>query len=283
MSKVARLSMIVLFTLMAVAVGYISLDKRIASAEALTIAQGNPYGPRHEPYGGPPPHQRVGPPPSVYLIGSNPVQGGFGIYRWSGRDWDTIPGGGSDITVDSDGTPWMVNAKHEIYRLDGSRWNHIAGSAMDIAACHGQVYVIGTDPVQGGYGIHRWNGRGWTSIEGGGVRIAVGPEGMPWVVNSNNNIFQFSNGKWIEKTGSATDIGGGSNQIWVIGTNPLPGGYGIYRLKGGRWDPVTGSGVRIDVDSRGAAWVVNASGEIYHWEGSAFDKLPGNAKDIGAE
>jgi tectonin-like protein len=57
------------------------------------------------------------------------------------------------------------------------------------------------------YGIYHWNGSGWDQIDGGGVRIAVGSDGQPWVVNSNGSIYHRVNGAWQTLPGAANDIG----------------------------------------------------------------------------
>ena len=39
--------------------------------------------------------------------------------------------------------------------------------------------------------------------------------------------------------------------------------------------------MRIDVDGAGNAWIVNSTGAICRWTGSSWQKLPGQARDIG--
>lgn len=221
---------------------------------------------------------------SVYVIGTNSVPGGFGIHKFNGMGWDPMPGGATEITVDSSGNPWVVNANHEIFRWAGSTWAKAPGSAMDIAGGGKQVYVIGTNSVPGGFGIYRWTPSAtWEKLPGGGVRIAVDSSGNPWVVNSANEIFRMVNGVWQKLPGAGLDIGAGGNEVWVIGTNSVPGGYGIYRFFQGGWQNKPGGAVRIDVDSTGVPWVVNSSNQIFKWVGNDWQLLPGSARDIGAE
>jgi hypothetical protein len=42
----------------------------------------------------------------------------------------------------------------------------------------------------GGWQTYRFNGSGWDAVNGGGVAITTGPDGMPWVVNSAGQIFE---------------------------------------------------------------------------------------------
>jgi beta-N-acetylhexosaminidase len=127
---------------------------------------------------------------SVWVIGTNPVAGGYGIYHWTGTGWAEVPGGAVAIAVGPDGSPWVVNSVHRIYHRVGSVWILYSGAAVDIAvSANGAVWVIGTNPVAGGYGIYHWTGTGWPEVPGGAVAIAVGASGRPWVVNSARHIF----------------------------------------------------------------------------------------------
>lgn len=165
-------------------------------------------------------------------------------------DWTTVPGAANDIGVGADGTAW----------------------------------AIGTKQVPGGYRIWRWDGDSWAGVRGGAVRISVDPSGNAWVVNSAGRIYRYDGSAFRGiPTGRATDIGvGADGSVWVIGSNKVSGGYGIYRWTGRTWTRVPGGAVRIAVDRDGNAWVVNSGGGIYRYDGRRFVRLPGAAKDIGA-
>jgi len=111
----------------------------------------------------------------------------------------------------------------------------------------GSVWVIGTNTVPGGYGIYQWAGNNWASRSGGATRIDVGSEGDPWVVNSSDEIFHWEGTGWRHLSGRAKDIGVGASGTWVIGTNAVPGGYGIYRWTGANWSAVPGGATEITV------------------------------------
>jgi Tectonin domain len=93
---------------------------------------------------------------------------------------------------------------------------------------------------------------------------------------------------WLQISGAARDIGAGGGQVWVIGVQPVPPfGDAIFRsavaAPGNPWQPIPGAaGTRIAVDEQGTAWVVNAQNNIFRWNGSAFQQIPGAARDIGA-
>lgn len=209
---------------------------------------------------------------AVYVIGANALDGGYGIFRWTGRTsgeaWTRMPGAATDVAVDDTGTPWVVNDANGIYRWNGSAWTRMPGAATDIGAGGGEVYVIGTNRVDGGYGIFRWNGRGqtWDAVSGGAVRVAVHRSGQPWVVNGQGNIYSRANGTWTRLAGAARDIGSGGGEVYVIGTNAVGGGYGVHRYTGDNaspWVAIQGGGLRIAADNLGQPWVVNDRGAIY--------------------
>jgi hypothetical protein len=202
---------------------------------------------------------------SLWVIGTNKVNGGNGIYRWTGSDWTPVDGGAVRIAVDRSGNPWVVNNAGNIYRWVNGAFQQLPGSAKDIGTgADGSVFVVGTNPVFGGYGIYRWAGSDWTRVDGGAVRIAVDRSGNPWVVNDAGNIYRRVNGAFQQLPGSAKDIGTGADgSVFVVGTNPVFGGYGIYRWAGSDWTPVDGGAVAISVGAPGQVAVVNDAGNIY--------------------
>lgn len=111
------------------------------------------------------------------------------------------------------------------------------------------------------------NGK-WRKQPGSALRISVDPNGLPWVVNNRDVIYQLrSNKRWQVSSGRAKDIGvGGNGSVWVVGTNKEGGGYGIYLRKFGiasSWKRINGAATDIDVDGSGLAWVVNKSNYIF--------------------
>lgn len=208
----------------------------------------------------------VGANGAVWIIGTNAVPGGYGIARWSGSSWTTIPGGAERIAVDAQGNAWVVNSLHTVYRFDGSAFQPVAGvTATDIGiGADGTVWVIGSQAVPGGFNILRRSGSTWSVVPGGAVRIAVDPSGKAWVANSANSIFRHDGSNWVQTAGAAKDVGvGADGSVWMVGTNPVPGGYGIGRWNGAGWTGKSGGAVQVSVAPDGNPWVVNGGGEIY--------------------
>lgn len=164
-----------------------------------------------------------------------------------------------------------------------SKWDLTSGAATDISVgANGDVWAIGSVKRFGGFGIHYWDSGKWAQVDGGAVGIAVGSNGLPWVVNDRNQIFRRvgeqsdgggrvpiapPKGKWAKMPGKAKDIAiGGDGTVWVIGSDPRPGGFGIYKWVDGKWERIEGGGVRIAVDPKGRPWVVNDRDDIYRLE-----------------
>jgi hypothetical protein len=203
----------------------------------------------------------------------------------------TAPGGRFVTTLQADGNvctyPGDVAAGSATWCTNKVTpgWAQVAGVAHDIGVgADGTAWVIGANAEVGGYGIYRYAG-GWVKVEGSAVRIDVDPQGRAWVVTSGHAIFRFDGAKFVLVPGGqqANDIGiGAEGSVWVIGNDkPSPNDYSIYRLVGSTWKKVPGAAVRIDVDPKGNAWVVNSAHQIFRWNGSGWDNIPGAASDIG--
>jgi len=146
-----------------------------------------------------------------------------------------------------------------------SAWTVMPGAATDIAAgANGAVWVVGTHPASGGFGIYHWTASGWVPVHGGAVRISVAPDGSPWVVNSADLIYHLGPTGWVRIPGTASDIAvGADGAVWVIGTHPASGGFGIYHWTATGWVPIAGGAVAIAVLPNGHPWVIGASQHIY--------------------
>jgi hypothetical protein len=72
----------------------------------------------------------------------------------------------------------------------------------------------------------------------------------------------------------------GSNigDAWTLGyTANSSGDYNIYQWQKSGWVQKSGAATHIAVGPEGYPWVINHSGAIYYWNGSAFEPAPGNA------
>jgi hypothetical protein len=156
--------------------------------------------------------------------------------------------------------------------------------------------------------IYRWDsGFGyWRKFESFGARrIAVGPDGAPWAVKSNGQIFHRRSALWGVETwdqlpGLAIDIGVGYNgDAWVIGIANQPGGGSIFKWNTStrNWDHDLsgGSALRITVTGDGVPWVINNANTFFryssndpntgfwtHIDGVSDDLAAGPGPSVGA-
>jgi hypothetical protein len=242
---------------------------------------------------------------SAWIIGNDrDANGNSSIFKLINGTWvqDTSGGRAARIAVGANGRPWIANAAGNIFQRTTNSptsggWGFISGAgAKDIGAgFDGEVWIITTTPFDqsGNFTIKKFNGSGWDSpVDGGGaVRIAVGPEGVPWIVNAAGTIFRRTNnrttdGAWsvLPGNGSATDIGvgddngNGGQYAWMIGTTLLgAGGFNIAvwdeqpagsvgsppAQAQARWIPFPGAATAIAVGPRNLPMVVNALGNVF--------------------
>ena len=140
------------------------------------------------------------------------------------------------------------------------------------------VWLIGTNPVNGGFGIYLWNGSTFVPFPEGAVRVAVGARAEAWVVNDRQEIFfwDWNSETFVRVPGAAYDIGVGVNgKVVVIGTDNRIHGLDLQQLSS--WFPfaadqpgilqsISSNGSAssgVVVDSDGHAWVTFATGSSH--------------------
>jgi hypothetical protein len=204
---------------------------------------------------------------AVWITGKKATAGGFEIRELRGAAWTTVPGAGARrIAVGRKG-PWVVNDRNRIQRREGSQWPTLPGTAHDIAVGpNEEAWIISTIPTRGGFKVRWWDGDEWHTLPGatGGMRIAVGPLGTPWIVDADKRILRHDGVRWVQLPGSANDIGiGADGTPWVIGTNLMPKGFGIFRWNGVDWVRTDSGASAITVGRDGLPLVVNSEGESF--------------------
>jgi len=157
-------------------------------------------------------------------------------------EWKAIPGDAIDMDISMEGAGWIVTKKGE---------------------------------------IKKWNGSGWTAYPGTAQRITAGPRGNTWIVDAQNRIFRWGKEDWVRMPGKATDISiGASESIWMVGTDPKPGGFGVYKWGDTDWVQVEGAAVRVAVGPKGNPWIINDRHEIYRLTRMEWGKAPGAGTEI---
>lgn len=197
------------------------------------------------------------------------------IFHLAGGSWQRVEGLAKDIGIGSDGTVWATGGDPRtlqdvpIFRLDPGGWTNIGGAALNISAgrsaqpfvvnAEGRVYSwrnsawveiggrLATDiaaNARGATWITTDNGdicflgrdNSWTQVPGKGFRIAVGPDGNPWVVAFDRTIYRMVSHRtpaggprdepstFEQVPGRANDIGiGADGSVWVTGYSAASG------------------------------------------------------------
>ena len=203
----------------------------------------------------------------------------------TGWDVPVVPSGAFvGVSAASDGTVLLVRQDGTLWKgtttsasaptptpAPVTGWTSTSYQATEIAVGkNGAVWFIN------GGAIYQVTASGPQAVTGAATNIAVDPNGVPWVVASNHNIYKWNGSGWTMMTGLANDIGIGANgAVWIIGTDSVPASW-----NGSAWVKISGAATRISVDASGTPWVVNSAGSIYKWTGSAWQQLPGAATDI---
>jgi hypothetical protein len=130
-------------------------------------------------------------PPIVCVNCARDAARCYEVLRWNGKPCDCVPGGAVRIAVSPDGSPWIVDDEGAVFRWLGSRWHRVIGDAVDIA--------FGADAelldcrrgrrTARRTGVSLWNGREWDMTDGAANRIAVAPNGLPWLVNIRGGVY----------------------------------------------------------------------------------------------
>lgn len=202
---------------------------------------------------------------NAWILGTNRVDGGHGIFRWTGTLFEPVTGGAMDIAIGPSGKPWVINESNEIFRYNGRLWDRKPGLGRQIAVgADGSVWLLGMGKASGGNDIYRWNGASWASVGGHAHRIAVDPQGMAWIVNAQHQIFRFTGQGWAQVPGAASDVSIGTDgSIWFLGVQPTAGGLEVMQYKNGKLERILGGLAQLAAVSAEHAWGINAAQKIY--------------------
>lgn len=66
----------------------------------------------------------------------------------------------------------------------------------------------------------------------GALRIAVDPDGSPWIIQVGGRIYHWKNDQFMRMPGRARDIAvGAEGSVYAIGYKKFKKGYGVWKLK----------------------------------------------------
>jgi hypothetical protein len=181
----------------------------------------------------------VGANGDVWVISGTPHPSGLGykVAKWMGASLDVFQESAAvRVAVAPDGRPWVLDNRGFVFRLttnsvETGSWESLPGVAGDIGiGSNGSVWVTGGWCNGADCPLFQWSPaiNNWVQdpFNGSGVRISVGPDGIPWVLKAAKTFSRFvaaPNGHWETVTGQSVDLGiGPGGHVWSFG--PLSNG-----------------------------------------------------------
>ena len=210
------------------------------------------------------------------------------IYHFVNGNFVNVPGAATRLAVGPDNTLWALNAAGGIYylRSGSSSFTGIAGGGSEISiASDGSAYVISSVPGgSAGRGIYRYLNGLWTQLPGAGITvtasidsgtyanilgvnnssISITPGGF-YVTNVQGGIYYYNlNSGFVQLSGGAISLAPtASGGLFALGD---PGAYqhGIYynNLITGQWTSMPGAAVSLATYGN-TVYAVGAAGGIY--------------------
>ncbi|MCC6537177.1 MAG: hypothetical protein IT162_06480, partial [Bryobacterales bacterium] len=170
----------------------------------------------------------------------------------------------------------------------------MAGSIREITAgVDGSVWALSTTSNGAApsgvknYTIHKWNEsrRDWDNVAGEAHKIAVAPDGNPWIVTAQGGIWRRNGAAGFQQLpGGASNIAIGANgAVYVTGGAPADGYFNnqIYRWNGSSWETDPGQAAMLSVEPLGTPWALTAAGLAYRKNADArvgWALVPGDLK-----
>lgn len=194
----------------------------------------------------------------TYIVGNNRR-----VYERRNNNWKILPDGGFEadkLDVNSNGAVWVIDTYKKIHLFKNNTWFTINGRATDVGAGNNSVYIIGENDI-----IFKRQNQSWKAQNNAvkAKRVDVSGSGFPWIVGSDDYVYQLVNGKWFRKGNfKAQDLSfaEGDNNLWALSLNN--GKVNFYEGNK-KWKTQSGSGEQISVGTANEVWVVNNKKEIF--------------------
>jgi len=186
------------------------------------------------------------------------------IYQrnYNDNSWTQLAGTGVWAAAAIDYSIWHCNAAGDIYRSNASNtgWDRMPGGApVGCAQIDAWTRDRAVHVNKSGQFFEFLNGT-WNELPGTGTHITIGADGEKWHVNSAGHIYRMLPGQntWQRIAGSLKYIHCTDGSN-VAGVNASGN---MYRWNGSGWEQLNGSGTYIG-STWGNLWQVNTSDDIY--------------------
>lgn len=199
----------------------------------------------------------------------------------------TDAGGFDAVTAVSDTSVWLVSASGgHVLEWDGTAWRDRSSRFRpDGVTVDGPSKVWGASPgelwgVDGTSLLWRWDGTAWSAASKTGWR-ARAIDGTAaddvWVVGDAGLIGHWDGAAWSRVTSPTADTllavsARARDDAWAAGLG------GLYHWDGTGWtraSPPESTTAWRDVRAAaaGEAWLVATNGDVYRWQGTAFESM----------
>ncbi|MBI4404647.1 MAG: hypothetical protein HY537_10820 [Deltaproteobacteria bacterium] len=202
---------------------------------------------------------------------------GNGVWKRMADQWARQDCGGRRVWADNSSSAWIVTDGGLLLRLEqgNNRYLSFSQNATDAASGGGELWMIDRTAVPGGFQIYQYvfdkpeyrnQGMVWKHIPGGAIRIAVAPDGAPWVVNDGGTLFRWNGTAWDVWHSGARDVAISSDgRVWIVSTTPYEGGYQLGSWNGMGWTAIPQGGTSVAPSPDGSIWVTKS--DLTIWRG----------------
>lgn len=197
----------------------------------------------------------------------------------SAPNFYAVPAQGTNLAVDSNGTPFLVS-QNQLYFYQTSSGLHLIDSPPASRVSVGtdnSVWMLGTAKARGGYTVYEEGGAlgnySFTALSGiSATRIAAEPSGQGLAVDNKHNLRRYNPGNagWDYVGGpQAQDVVPTANpqDVLMLAWPKVGNDYPMLGLDLATQTiaPLGFDAVNVSVGPQGDPWAVTSSGYLYHY------------------
>jgi hypothetical protein len=229
----------------------------------------------------------------IWGLGADPYTGGHAVYSYAPPNYPanfySVIGFGASMTVDNNGTPWVIENK-KLYYYSAADGFHLVPSppASQVSVgLDGGVWILGAKKTGGGYPVYERGGTlGYSTFTRfAGIKAtsisAQGGSGYALAVDNAERFRQYSplSHTWNYLAGpagliavSGSDAAGGT---YMLATPTQGTNYTVYgyNLNNQTWFSMNFMGTYVTVGPNGDPWVIQSNQYLYHYVNGQFQNM----------
>jgi hypothetical protein len=184
-------------------------------------------------------------------------------WKWNGSAWEKKVGTVSSVTAD--GTVWATNPPDSmrVLKLDvvNNKWTWNIPTGMKQVTAVNATTAWGLD---NGGSLFLLNGAAWDKKGCCVSQISIGADGELWATNppDSNRVLRWDGAKWTWNipTGMIFVSVGSAKNIWALDPSDQ-----VFKWNGSAWQKMPGALHNISAASDGSVWGLDAQGAAYKW------------------